>query len=43
MEQGVSDEAIGDVKPVASEDAVTYQRIKLRDSDRMSESKGGTY
>ena len=42
MGQGVSDEAIVDVKPVAVEDTVTYLRIKLRDSDRVSESKGGT-
>ena len=40
--QGVSDEAIRDVKLVADEGAVTYLRIKRRDSDRMSESKGGT-
>ncbi len=43
MGQGVSDEAIVDVKPVADEDAVTYLRIKLQASDRKSESKGGTH
>ncbi len=43
MGQGVSDEAIGDVKLVADEGAVTYPRIKLRASDRKSESKGGTH
>ena len=43
MGQGVSDEAIRDVKLVADDDAVTYWRIKLQDSDRMLESKGGTY
>jgi len=42
MGQGVSDEAIVDVKPVAVEGAVTYLRIKLQDSDRMLELKGGT-
>ena len=43
MGQGVSDEAIVDVKPVAGEDTVTYLRIKLPASDRKSESKGGTH
>ncbi len=43
MEQGVSDEAIVDVKAVADEDAVTYLRIKLPTSDRMLELKGGTH
>ena len=43
MEQGVSDEAIVDVKPVADEGAVTYVRVKLQASDRMLESKGGTH
>ena len=43
MEQGVSDEAIGDIKLVADEGAVTYLRVKLLDSDRMLESKGGTH
>ena len=42
MEQGVSDEAIVDVKRVAGEGAVTYLRIKQHASDRVSESKGGT-
>ena len=32
--QGVSDEAIGDVKLVANDDAVTYLRIKRQDSDK---------
>jgi hypothetical protein len=41
--QGVSDEAIVDVKLVANEGAVTYRRIKLPASDRMLESKGGTH
>ncbi len=31
--QGVSGEAIGDVKLVADEGAVTYLRVKLPDSD----------
>ena len=42
MVQGVADEAVVNVKPVADEDAVTYLRIKLLASDRMSELKGGT-
>ena len=42
MGQGVSDEAIVDVKRVADEGAVTYVRVKLLASDRMLESKGGT-
>jgi hypothetical protein len=42
MGQGVSDEAIVDVKRVADEGAVTYLRTKLLASDRKLESKGGT-
>ena len=42
MGQGVSDEAIVDVKRVADERAVMYVRVKLLASDRMLESKGGT-
>ena len=43
MRQGVSDEAIRDVKRLADEGAVTYLRVKLADRDRMLESKGGTH
>jgi len=43
MEQRVSDEAIVDVKSLADEGIVRYLRIKLRASDRMLESKGGTH
>jgi hypothetical protein len=43
MRQGVSDEAIVDVKRVANDGAVTYLRIKLLASDRMLELKGGTH
>jgi len=43
MGLGVSDEAIVDVKRVAYDGAVTYGRVKLHDSDRTLESKGGTY
>lgn len=31
---GVSDEAIRDIKRLADEDAVTYVRVKLADSDK---------
>jgi len=43
MEQGDSDEAIVDVKPLAYEDTVRYLRIKLEDSDKKLELKGGTH
>ena len=43
MRLGVSDEAIGDIKRLADEGMVTYLRVKLADSDRMLESKGGTH
>ena len=43
MRQGVSDEAIGDVKRFADVGAVTYLRVKQTDSDRTLESKGGTH
>ena len=43
MEQGVSDEAIVDVKLLADEGIVRYLRIKPRDSGRTLESKGGTH
>ena len=43
MGQGVSDEAIVDVKQIADDDTVTYGRIKLFVSDRKLESKGGTH
>ena len=43
MEQGVSDEAIVDVKRVACDGAVMYLRVKLLASDRRLESKGGTH
>jgi hypothetical protein len=33
MDRGFSDEAIVGVKPAADEDAVTYQRVKLLESD----------
>ena len=43
IEQGVSDEAIVDVKRVACDGAVTYLRVILLASDRRLESKGGTH
>ena len=43
MDRGFSDEAIVGVKPAADEDAVTYQRVKLLESDSMLEPKGGTW
>ena len=43
MEQGVSDEAIVDVKRFAEDGAVTHSRVKQTDSDRVLELKGGTH
>ena len=43
MDQRVSDEAIVDVKPLADEGIERYLRIKLEDSDRKLELKGGTH
>ncbi|WP_158406123.1 hypothetical protein [Desulfobacula toluolica] len=40
MDRGFSDEAIVGVKPVADEDAVTYQRVKLLESDRNVGAEG---
>jgi hypothetical protein len=40
MDRGSSDEAIVGVKPVANEDAVTYLRIKLSESDREVGAEG---
>ncbi len=40
MDRGSSDEAIVGVKPVANEDAVTYLRIKLLESDREVGAEG---
>lgn len=34
MDRGSADEAVVGVKPVADEDAVTYPRIKLSESDK---------
>jgi len=34
MDRGLSDEAIVGVKSAADEDAVTYQRVKLLESDK---------
>ncbi len=34
MDRGSSDEAIVGVKLIADEDAVTYQRVKLSESDK---------
>ena len=43
MRQGVSDEAIVDVKRFADDGAVTCSRIKQTDSDRKLKLKGGTH
>ena len=40
MDRGSSDEAIVGVKSVANEDAVTYLRIKLLESDREVGAEG---
>lgn len=42
MNRGSTDEAVVGVKSVADEDAVTYLRVKLPESDRRLEPKGGT-
>ncbi len=34
MDRGSADEAVVGVKPVADEDAVTYLRVKLSESDK---------
>jgi len=39
-DRGFSEEAIVGVKTVANEDAVTYQRIKLLESDREVGAEG---
>ncbi len=40
MDKGFSDEAIVGVKLVANEDAVTYLRIKLSESDKEVGAEG---
>jgi hypothetical protein len=40
MDRGSSDEAIVGVKPVAYEDAVTYLRVKLSESDKEVGAEG---
>ena len=40
MDKGFSDEAIVGVKLVATEDAVTYLRIKLSESDKEVGAEG---
>ena len=42
MGRGSADEAVVVVKLRAFEDMVTYLRIKLSESSRMLEAKGGT-
>jgi hypothetical protein len=39
-DRGSSEEAIVGVKPVADEDAVTYLRVKLSESDREVGAEG---
>lgn len=40
MDRGSAEEAVVGVKPVADEDAVTYPRIKLLESDREVGAEG---
>jgi len=40
MDRGSTDEAVVGVKPVADEDAVTYPRVKLPESDREVGAEG---
>ena len=40
MDRGSSDEAIVGVKSVADEDAVTYPRVKLPESDKEVRAEG---
>jgi len=40
MGRGSSEEAIVGVKPIADEDAVTYLRVKLSESDREVGAEG---
>jgi len=40
MDRGFSEEAIVGVKSVADEDAVTYSRVKLPESDREVGAEG---
>jgi len=43
MRQGVADEAIVVIKRLADEDVVTHRRIKLDESNKEVEAKGGTH